>query len=294
MTYTALGRHDDALAMEKRCEEFSVRVFVSMGFDEDLVHRALANAEGNPHQAMELLISAKFTVGNAAHCMQETCQIVLTRHRGSGFATIDGRLYFHEFNTFVADVKLCGGCFYWEVQVLDLDIASGGALVACDTLHVQFGCCTDGFESHDDPGGEGAGDDASSWAVCGHRQEKWHAAMNSAFGSKWSVGVVIGFALDLRSAGSAVMSVSVNGSFAPPNGVVFSGIDAPYLSPALTGYGHYRVNFGDLPFAHAPPCSEFIYVHDFWQDEDDDDLRLAKLLSVSIRDCSVVGGAAVP
>jgi hypothetical protein len=209
--------------------------------------------------------------------------VAVTRHRGGGCASPDYTLQFHGFNTFVADVKLCGGCFYWEVKVLEI---VGGS--------VQFGCCTDGFESRDDPRGEGTGDDASSWAVCGHRQEKWHDANRGAFGSKWSIGDVIGFALDLRTVGAAVMSVSVNGSFAPPNGVVFSGIDAPYLSPALSGYGLYRVNFGDVAFAHAPPCSEFISVHDFFQDEDDDNLRLAKLLSVSVRDCSAVGGAPMP
>jgi hypothetical protein len=74
------------------------------------------------------------------------------------------------------------------------------------------------FEPREHPGGEGAVDDASSWGVCGLRQLKWHAGSSAAFGSEWRVGDVIGFALDMRAAGGAVLSVSVNGSFSAPNG----------------------------------------------------------------------------
>ena len=74
---------------------------------------------------------------------------------------------------------------------------------------------------------------------------------------------MIGFAVDMRTTGSAVFSVSVNGSFAAPNGVAFSGIDACYLSPALSGFGRYRVNFGDRAFARPLPSADFMSVHDF-------------------------------
>jgi hypothetical protein len=42
-----------------------------------------------------------------------------------------------------------------------------------------------------------------------------------------------GFALDMRTAGTAVMRqrVSVNGSFGEPNGFTFSDMNAPFLSP---------------------------------------------------------------
>jgi hypothetical protein len=83
----------------------------------------------------------------------------------------------------------------------------------------------------------------------------------------WCVGDVIGFALDERAAGSYVMSVSVNGSLVSPNGLAFSGIDAPFLSPALSGDGRDRASFGDRPFAHAPPGPEFVSVHEFGQAE---------------------------
>ena len=92
---------------------------------------------------------------------------------------------------------------------------------------------------------------------------RWHQSQGSAYGSKWAVGDVIGFALDMRTPGAAVVSVSVNGSFAAPNGPAFSNIDAPYLSPAFTGFGRYRVNFGERPFAHAPPNAEYTSVHAF-------------------------------
>jgi hypothetical protein len=75
------------------------------------------------------------------------------------------------------------------------------------------------------------------------------------------VGDVIGFALDMRSASSVVFSISVNGSFADPNGVAFGDISATYLSPAFSGYGQFSVNFGDRPFAHAPPEGNYVSVH---------------------------------
>ena len=66
----------------------------------------------------------------------------------------------------------------------------------------------------------------------------------------------------MRSQAAAVMSVSVNGNFAAPNGVAFDSIEAPYLTPAFSASsGQYRVNFGERPFArahrwavHVRPC----------------------------------------
>jgi ankyrin repeat protein len=176
--------------------------------------------------------------------------VVVNRHRGRGCVTSDYVLQLQGFNTFVADVRLCGGCFYFELQVIELIGV------------VQFGFCTDGFEARRDNEGEGAGDDAWSWAVDGIRLQKWHEGPN-CFGSEWAVGDVIGFAVDMRTAGAAVMRVSVNGSFGAPNGVAFSDMNAPFLSPAFSGYGRYRVNFGDRPFAHAPPEGEYTSVHEF-------------------------------
>jgi hypothetical protein len=48
------------------------------------------------------------------------------------------------------------------------------------------------------------------------------------------VGNVIGFAVDIRSAGYGILSASVNGSFAA-NNTTFSDITTPFLSPAMSG-----------------------------------------------------------
>ena len=187
----------------------------------------------------------------AVNTHQSSGTVSFTRHRGGGSVSSDYLMHFYKFNTFVADVRLHGGCFYFELQVVKI-------------LSVpQFGFCTHGFEMREDPRGDGTGDDLWSWAVDGERQKKWHKGGQGAYGSKWAVGDIIGFALDIRTAGAAAFSVSVNGSFAAPNGAAFTAIDAPYLSPSFTGDGRYRVNFGDRPFSHAPPDAAYVSVHQF-------------------------------
>ena len=74
---------------------------------------------------------------------------------------------------------------------------------------------------------------------------------------------MIGTALDMRAAGNAFVSVSVNGSFAPPISVAFSGITAPHLSPASSSFDLHLVNFGHHLFAHAATGAEFVLVHEF-------------------------------
>jgi hypothetical protein len=65
---------------------------------------------------------------------------------------------------------------------------------------------------------------------------------------------MIGTALDMRAAGNAFVSVSVNGSFAPPISVAFSGITAPHLSPASSSFGLHLVNFGHGLLRMLPPA----------------------------------------
>ena len=73
----------------------------------------------------------------AAERMRVAGSVVLTRHRGGGCAAFDYTLQFRcSFNTFVAGIRLCGGCFYWELEVVDIDAAV-----------VQFGVCSEGFEA---------------------------------------------------------------------------------------------------------------------------------------------------
>ena len=172
--------------------------------------------------------------------MRDAGKVVLKQHRGSGKRDTDHTVQFEpSFNTFVGDVKLSNGRFYFEVQVLSLESV------------VQFGVCTDGFEARVDPGGEGVGDDSFSFAVDGVRQRKWPG---EAFGSEWAVGQVIGFAVDMSQAGCASMSVSVDGSFDAPNGLAFHSLSAAWLSPAFSGSGgRFGINFGDKPFMHKPP-----------------------------------------
>ncbi len=188
---------------------------------------------------------------SAAHRMRDAGGVIITRHRGGGWAAADYSLQFRNFNTFTADVRLCGGCFYWEVEVVDI------------VGVVQIGVCTEGFEAREDAGGEGVGDDAWSWAADGVRLLKWHKAGKAVYGSAWAVGDIVGFAVDMRTAGAAVMSVFVNGSCAAPNGPVFTAIDAPYLSPALSASGgRYRLNLGHRPFAHVPrDDAHYVSVH---------------------------------
>jgi hypothetical protein len=173
--------------------------------------------------------------------------VVVLRHFGSGCVSPDYLMQFDKFNTFVADVKLAGGCFFFELEAKDFD--DGG---------IQFGFCSEGFEVT--KRNQGVGDCIFSWSIDGDRQLSWHAGKNE-FGSKWSVGDVIGFAIDMRDAQAAVLSISVNGSFEKPNGVAFSDISAPYLSPAFSGYGQFSVNFGDRPFVHAAPHADYVSVH---------------------------------
>ena len=179
--------------------------------------------------------------------------VAITRHRGGGFAAPDYTLQFDVFNTFVADIRLCGGCFYFEVEIFTMNMPS------------QLGVCTHEFQPCGAAQGKLVGDDASSYGVCGRLLQKLHGGKRSVFGSRWSVGDTIGFALDMRIERAAIMSVSVNGSFAAPNGAAFKDISAQYLSPAFSGScDRCRLNLGDRPFAHAPPDDGvYVSVHDF-------------------------------
>jgi hypothetical protein len=183
--------------------------------------------------------------------------VVINRHRGFGKLTADYLLHFQEFNTFVADIMLCVGCFYFELEVVQV------------VSVMQFGFCTQGFDQRRNPQEQGVGDDQYSWAVDGARLKKWSNGGSTDYGSKWAVGDVIGFSIDMRSHAAAVMSVSVNGSFAAPNGIAFDNIEAPNLMPAFSASSssQYRVNFGDRPFAHAPVDEHYMSVYAFRMQE---------------------------
>jgi tetratricopeptide (TPR) repeat protein len=235
-TYRSLSRHSDELTMCKAILEFRQK-FLGQGIPE------LASLNHRVH-GLQIAIQDSAAHADSVRHMQDAGSVVITRHRGGGYASPDYSLHFRDdFDTFVADIMLCGGCFYWEIQVVEMP---------AQNQVFQFGVCTDGFEARQIPDGEGAGDDAKSWAVDGTRQLMWHKGRAGPYGSSWRFGDVIGFALDMRTSGAAVLSVSVNGSFASPNGAAFTSIDAPYLSPAFSGArGRCLLNLGSRPFVHA-------------------------------------------
>ncbi len=105
--------------------------------------------------------------------------------------------------------------------------------------------------------GDGVGDDAHFWAVDGARQLKWSNG-EEPYTCTWQAGDVIGLACDLDA---MQIHVSVNGSFAAPNGVVFElAPDAvgDGLFAALTGSrGKVCFNLGEADFRHAPPAADF-------------------------------------
>ena len=74
----------------------------------------------------------------------------------------------------------------------------------------------------------------------------------------WQAGDVIGLACDLNT---MQMHVSVNGSFAAPNGAVFEldpDTAGDGLFAAFSGVsGKVRYNFGEVPFQHAPPAADY-------------------------------------
>mmetsp|Transcript_96936 Transcript_96936/g.145212 ORF Transcript_96936/g.145212 Transcript_96936/m.145212 type:complete len:89 (+) Transcript_96936:1870-2136(+) len=78
------------------------------------------------------------------------------------------------------------------------------------------------------------------------------------------MGDVIGFAFDTNT---KTFTVSVNGSYEAPNGVVFNEkdikCDIPWVSPGLTSQsGTFNVNFGERPFKFAPPSNTYKSVHE--------------------------------
>ena len=81
--------------------------------------------------------------------------------------------------------------------------------------------------------GEGAGDDASSWVICGHRHKRWVAGSDSRLGTKCRAGAAIGCAVGVHTASAVVTSVSVNGSLAPTaDGVAVAVSAAGHASSA--------------------------------------------------------------
>ena len=133
----------------------------------------------------------------------------------------------------------------------------GASLMATGKLGFAAPAFARVLEASDE--GVGDDDDGHSWAVDGTRQLKLHNGETEAYPCAWQAGDVIGLACDLSS--DMQMHVSVNGSFAAPNGVVFE------LDPDAAGHGLFaafsgavgkvRYNLGEAPFKHAPPAADY-------------------------------------
>ena len=176
---------------------------------------------------------------------------LLKPHCNTGRIFPNGTVRFHSFNTFIGDVQLNDGKYYYEIDVYSVP------------NYTQFGWASSvGFDPVEGYTGNGVGDDKASWGFDGHRKEAWHGG-SKAFGKAWNVGDTLGLAIDLVSA-SKTVSFSVNGDFSSPCGEAYTNIVIPagsWIRPAFTAQtGKYRVNFGDRPLKYAPPDSTHVAV----------------------------------
>ena len=111
---------------------------------------------------------------------------------------------------------------------------------------------------------EMVGDDEHSWAVDGQNKCTKHNNEKGKYECTWKQGDVVGLACDLES---MHMFVSVNGSFAAPNGVVYKfpqdavcdGLFAAFSS----GGGKVHYNLGQVAFEYTPPSDDYKGFVDF-------------------------------
>ena len=165
----------------------------------------------------------------------------------------------HSNNSFmsVRSANRCprGSKGYFELEILEIEKLS----------RQRYGFATGAFEHVFGASDKGLGDDNQSWIVNGMAQVATHKADAKEYKcDKWKDGDVIGLACDLDA---MQMLVSVNGSFAAPNGVVFELAPDSVrdgLFAAFTGQrGRVRYNLGEVPFKYAPPSPEFVAFSEF-------------------------------
>jgi len=137
-------------------------------------------------------------------------------------------------------------------------------IVEHDTWYPQYGFVSSSFLSVWGESGGRVGDDEHSWAVDGQNQSAWHKGECKSYKCKWKKGDVVGLACDLDS---MQVLVSVNGSFAPPNGFVCELTPHTVeggLFAAFTGRsGELRYNLGQDPFKYAAPSSDYVGFSEF-------------------------------
>jgi len=142
---------------------------------------------------------------------------------------------------------------YYELEILE-----------CDWCYPQYGFVSACFQSVRGASGGRVGDDEHSWAVDGGDDSQYnqcakHNGESKAYECVWKTGDVVGLACDLD--GMQVL-VSVNGSFAPPNGLVFElaphAVHGGLFAVFSGGSGELRYNLGQAPFKYAAPSSEYV------------------------------------
>jgi hypothetical protein len=137
---------------------------------------------------------------------------------------------------------------YYEIEILERD-----------SMYPQYGFAAAAFAHVFGASDEEVGDDGHSWAVDGETQRTKHKGESGEYEcDQWKNDDVIGLACDLDK---MQMHVSLNGSFAAPNSVVFE------LAPDAVGDGLFaafsgktgkvRFNLGEADFRNAPPAVDF-------------------------------------
>ena len=117
----------------------------------------------------------------------------------------------------------------------------------------QFGWASPAFSCE---GGNGAGDDAASWAVDGVRGQLWHDGDNDWDNSpSWVAGDIIGIAADVDKGD---IWCAHNGEWV----VAFQNADlAGGVFPVVTtSQALVSINLGEQPLQHTPPSDGFVTV----------------------------------
>jgi nucleoredoxin len=153
-------------------------------------------------------------------------------------------LAFDGFSTVgVPGLQADSGTIYYELEVINSDGVP------------QFGfALKDGLEVSDEPSCDGVGDEATSWAVDGVRECKWHGGP-APQACSWEAGNVIGLAVNIDK---GMIAVSKDGDWKKEGfGVVFNDENIKKgVYPCFTASGHevkYCFTQGD--FKYGPPDS---------------------------------------
>jgi hypothetical protein len=138
--------------------------------------------------------------------------------------------------SFIATIGVSSGKWYWEYIAAGTNSMSG--INQGNTLTY--------------PGGDSVG-----WGYLASSGEKYNNGVNTAYGSSYVAGDVIGTALDLTAGTITMYKNNVS------QGVMASGLSGTYF-PAFRSHttGTVYVNFGQRPFSYTPPTG-FVALNTF-------------------------------